>query len=82
VNVWPPIPEGDLPDTRPKGGGPHHIGLTVSQGRAIAVASELFPDEVSIGHECVPGCLFCAERNRLWADRVRQVRRAMIKAFS
>lgn len=85
---WPKIPEGDPPEVR-RSGEPHHTGLIVSQARAIYVASKLFPDDIADGHDCKKEygregqpCSVCAERNQRWADRVREVRLAIIGAFA
>lgn len=86
--IWPAIPEGDPPDTRVKA-EPHHVGLVVSQRRAIAVARALFPDEYKAEPtDCrnfvnKPGepCPICADNNERWSNRVREVRKAMMEAF-
>lgn len=84
---FPPIGPGDLPDTRLKG-QPWHVGLLVSQSRAISVARRLFPGDVAEGADCRNGdaghdkpCNFCAAANAQWFNRVREVRLAMIEAF-
>jgi hypothetical protein len=90
--AWPPIPEGDPLDRRPEDqrGNPraYQIGETISQTRAIRVASALFPDEIADGGDCRAEvgregqpCQVCAERNAQWSNRVRQVRFAMMEAF-
>lgn len=88
ADLFPPIPEGDPPDRRAPG-EPWHGGLMVTQGRAVRVASALFPDEVADGSDCRAEvgregepCRACAARNAAWADRVREVRRAMLEAFA
>ena len=101
--IWPPIPEGDPPETRgyrdPVTGAwtpgsnadakSWHHGVMVTQGRAIAVARALFADEITDGSDCRAEigregepCRACAARNEAWAERVAQVRRAMIASFS
>lgn len=88
---WPPIPPGDPSETRmgnPSDPNSWHIGMMISQGRAISVARALFPDEETNGSDCkgeiaregLP-CNVCASRNQQWFNRVAEVRRAMIKAF-
>lgn len=88
MTSFPPIPEGDLPETRGED-GKHHVGCVITQQRAIVVAMALFPDEVADGSDCHnqygregEPCEICASRNASWTNRVAEVRRAMIKAFS
>lgn len=66
-----------------------HVGCMVTQGRAAEVAYRLFPDEATDGSDCRAEigregepCRACAARNENWAERVTQVRRAMLKAFA
>jgi hypothetical protein len=87
MSVWPPLEATDLPDTRAKG-APYHIGLMITQDRAIAVASALYADEIADGTDCRAeigrigdACRHCAERNTAWIRRVREVRNAMVAAF-
>lgn len=78
--------------------GSWHSGCMVTQGRSAEVAYRLFPGEATDGSNCrgraeehgalreimdaEGNCLRCAEHNQMWADRVTQVRRAMLAAFS
>jgi len=86
ASLFPPLTPEDVPETRI--GGQWHVGCMVTQRRAIAVASALFPDEVTDGTDCrsevgregAP-CRFCAEKNEAWTSRVREVRKAMMEAF-
>lgn len=89
----PTIPDGDPPEIRApdRRGDPkaYQIGETITQRRAIYVASKLFPDDMADGTDCRKEtgregepCRVCAARNEQWAARVRQVRQAMISAFS
>jgi hypothetical protein len=85
--LWPPLDPSDLPDRR-RPGDPYHLGLMVTQRRAIMVATALFPDEIADGSDCrdevgrvgLP-CTYCNERNQAWRTRVRTVRAAMIDAM-
>ena len=56
--------------------------------RATVVALELFPDDYHDGVDCrnqwdKPGqpCDICAGRKENWANRIIEVRKAMMKAF-
>lgn len=87
MTSFPPIHPDDLPDRRGKG-EPWHVGLMMTQERAIAVASALFADEIADGSDCRKEwqregepCRCCADRNDNWSERVRAVRRAMMEAF-
>ena len=84
----PPISNGEPPDSRGRG-GPPHPGLVVSQARAAGAAARLFPDMVADGKDCRAEfgregqpCRICAERNKAWAAKVTEVRRAMLAAFA
>lgn len=86
--LFPPLDPSDPPDTRAKG-APWHVGLMVTQARAIAVASALYPFEFADGGDCRAEhgregqpCSACAYRNEEWKTRVREVRAAMHKAFA
>lgn len=86
--MFPPIHPDDPPDHREKH-EPWQVGIMISQNRAIAVTKELFPDDIRDGSDCRAEidregepCRICAQKNEEWADRVRQVRLVMIKAFS
>lgn len=85
--LWPPLELSDIPDSRAPG-EPWHKGLMVTQSRAIAVATALFPSEVADGSDCRAQydrvgepCLVCADRNQAWINRVREVRAAIMAAF-
>lgn len=87
-NHFPPIPEGDPPESRGKD-EEWHVGLMITQRRAIAVASDLFPSEVATGEDCQEElgregdpCRICRDRNQQWTRRVAAVRRSMIRAFA
>jgi hypothetical protein len=65
-----------------------HAGCMVTQRRAIAVSLQLFREDATNGSDCRAEigregepCRSCAAANERWADRVRSVRLAMIKAF-
>jgi len=67
----------------------HHAGCMVTQGRAARVAFELFREDATDGTDCRQEigrigepCRACGERNEAWAERVRSVRLAMLKAFA
>lgn len=84
---WPPIPEGDPSEKRHEDGR-WHMGCMITQQRAIAVATILFPDEVADGSDCRneygregQPCRACADRNEAWVQRVRQVRLAMMEGL-
>ncbi len=60
----------------------------ITQERAIYVASKLFPDDMTDGSDCKnesgrvgEPCNVCADKNKQWSDRVREVRAAMMGAF-
>lgn len=90
--AWPPLGPDDVPERRlgdPRDPTTHHVGCVVSQGRAIVVAARLFPDEVADGSDCRAEvgregspCRACESRNAAWIARVREVRAAMMEAFS
>ena len=88
---FPPLGPDDPPDRRANKADPWHVGLMISQTRAVAVASDLFPDEIADGSDCRKEigrvgepCSVCAGREwwKLWTSlRVRQVRAALMEAF-
>jgi hypothetical protein len=90
--LWPPLSPDDVPETRkgdPKDPKSWHVGCMVTQDRAIMTARALFPHEVANGADCQKevgreglACRICAARNQAWIERVRQVRAAMMGAFS
>lgn len=88
MSDWLTIPESDPPDRRESKNDPWHMGLMITQDRAIAVATKLFPFDVADGSDCRAEhgrkgepCNVCADRNKAWSERVREVRTAMMEAF-
>jgi hypothetical protein len=81
ARVWPPLDSRDVPETRID--GLWHVGVMVTQARAIAVARALYPDEARDGYPCSdgPNCEVCLQLDHEWTQRVRAVRNAMMKAF-
>lgn len=85
---WPPLEPSDVLDRRANKTDPWHVGLMVTQDRAIAVAATLFPDDIADGSDCraehgrlgLP-CNCCAYKNQNWIVTVRKVRAAMMEAF-
>lgn len=74
---------------KPSDASSYHTGCMVTQGRAAKAAFLLFADQATDGSDCRAEigregepCRVCAERNDQWAERVREVRLAMIETFA
>ncbi|MDQ0317766.1 hypothetical protein [Amorphus orientalis] len=85
----PDLEPGEPSDGPRNPGEPWHPGLMVTRKRAARVAAKLFPTDMADGTDCRAEegregepCRICEHNNEQWAQRVRQVRRAMLTAFS